>query len=189
MAKPGRKYIPTRPKKCQWCKKWMRRKAGEGTKSFKKRKCCSKTCQARGREGKPLLGRLCARKTCRKPLVQWDREWVCSFNRRTFCDQLCGVKDRPLSKKTRYRRLRLPDGRVVMTHRYVMELALGRALLPEESVHHKNGIKTDNRLKNLELWASLGQPAGQRVQDLIDFVVKAYPDRLLRALSKKRKSS
>lgn len=66
----------------------------------------------------------------------------------------------------------------VYQHRHVMSEMIGRPLEGCENVHHKNGVRSDNRPGNLELWL-VGQPAGQRVQDQVAWatdILKRYGD-------------
>lgn len=57
----------------------------------------------------------------------------------------------------------LPGVGYILEHRWVMEQKLGRHLLPEERVHHRNGRREDNREDNLELWTlNHKDPAGVR---------------------------
>lgn len=58
------------------------------------------------------------------------------------------------------------NGVIELQHRVVMENHLGRHLWPDETVHHRNGQRDDNRIENLELWSSW-QPSGQHVTDKI----------------------
>lgn len=61
---------------------------------------------------------------------------------------------------------RADQGNYVFEHVLVMEEMLGRYLVPGENVHHRNGVKDDNRPENLELWTR-PQPAGIRVSDAV----------------------
>jgi hypothetical protein len=58
----------------------------------------------------------------------------------------------------------------IFEHIRVMADHLGRPLLPEENVHHRNGVRGDNRLGNLELWTR-SHPSGGRVDDKVAWAV------------------
>jgi len=56
----------------------------------------------------------------------------------------------------------------VFEHVLVAEELLGRFLRPDERIHHRNGVRDDNRPENLELWTR-PQPSGIRVSDALDW--------------------
>lgn len=104
---------------------------------------------------------------CQKVLTMYGRCSRCASSARVGTGRWVTAKG--------YVEMSTPDGRI-LEHRFVIEGLLGRRLLKGENVHHKNGVKNDNRPDNLELWVSF-QPNGQRPEDLLEWadeIIKRY---------------
>lgn len=106
------------------------------------------------------------------------------YNSGKFCSTTCAYKERagikhPLysgkkENSSGYVRFTLPSGkRRVQEHRYVMEQYLGRELYSWEHIHHKNGIRSDNRIENLEIWYAKDRthPSGIRAIDFAKQII------------------
>lgn len=86
------------------------------------------------------------------------------INGKLFDDKGYVLVETPLDHPKRISKVGKVRSRI-REHVLVMEKMLGRPLYPYEKVHHRNGIKTDNRPENLELWIRTHSD-GVRVSDL-----------------------
>lgn len=109
---------------------------------------------------------------------QCKNEWTSKLHRERH-----GLPTITRRLKRRYVVLRIPAQNgipvhEILEHRYVMEQTIGRKLASEETVHHVNGDRFDNRIENLELFSSRHGP-GQRVTDKVQFAIEIltlYPE-------------
>lgn len=113
---------------------------------------CSICCKTIGVENK----------LCQKCLFKKKKEAPAAVKHKHEGYVMVASKDHPFAYK---------KGKRILEHRKVTEEHLGRYLLPKENVHHRNGIKSDNRIENLELWTRQ-QPVGVRVEDLTKWCVE-----------------
>lgn len=110
--------------------------------------------------------KICSVEGCNKP---HKAKTFCDGHYRMFRRNGSPSKYKPKGNidNNGYLRIR-KSGKNVFAHRIIMEEKLGRSLTDEETVHHINGNRLDNRIENLELWSSR-QPSGQRIQDKVKY--------------------
>lgn len=118
---------------CEWCGKlfwkplaWYKRKAHH---------YCSRDCYAQSKKG-VKLGEITRQRMSLSHRGERNYQW--KGGRYTGKDGYIHIRD--IERK-----------KYIREHQLVMEKHIGRKLIKGEVVHHKNGIRTDNRLSNLEL--------------------------------------
>lgn len=173
---PERTFPPTgETKHCGSCRKHL------DVSAFAKGQDQCRDCRKKYNRNNYKLGRTCG--DCGKPIVDKNGSGYC-------------LKHAALRRRGRIKGSHInAQGYVVLTgmwehpnhdrrngcvleHVKVMSEVLGRPLRPGENVHHKNGIRNDNRPENLELWVS-SQPSGQRIADLVAWageILSRYAD-------------
>jgi hypothetical protein len=115
--------------------------------------CRSKNLCSCGR-AKQLKSETCG--ACRSDAGQANGNWKGGRTRHKAGYVMVRVPGHPRSGRGHY----------VFEHILVAEELLGRFLIYGETVHHRNGVRDDNRPENLELWTR-PRPSGVRVSDAV----------------------
>lgn len=153
------------------------------TPKYKKQVYCSAPCA----DTKKRVDRRVICKTCGKTFERPHGKFM------TYCSRSCalaknrngitgcnGLPEGSTSPHSSGYILEKYKGQWTMQHRVVMCRVLGRELEKHERVHHKNGVRDDNRPENLELWvtsySSKKDPAGVRLVDKAIDIFKSLTD-------------
>lgn len=148
---------------------------------FKWRKYGDPLASAPPKTGVPCSVAGCARKTIARGLCSAHYAKLQKHGDPLFESDWFKKRFGPIVDETGYVHVYDPEhpnahksGRVP-EHRKVMADLIGRPLKENENVHHKNGVRSDNRPENLEIWVS-SQPSGQRRADLVEWACRILAD-------------
>jgi len=145
-----------------------------------KKRYCSAPCRNRSQERQ--VEAVCTLDTCGKTYSRSASQIGAYCSRACYIEDLSNLGEGWIDADG-YRRLsRGANASSVYEHRVFIEELIGRPLLPNENVHHRNGNRSDNRTDgpprlmpdgkfrtgNLELW-STAQPAGQEIGPKLDW--------------------